>query len=72
MGDIVSVIDMPPKVLSTWWRGKHGFQVGNRELGVEKFKKTVFLDSSVIFWFSAYTGNGLYHQKFNAVMEKCR
>lgn len=29
MGDIVSVIDMPPKVLSTWWRGKHGFQVSN-------------------------------------------
>ncbi|KAM7050919.1 rho GTPase-activating protein 32 isoform 1-T1 [Molossus nigricans] len=28
VGDIVSVIDMPPKVLSTWWRGKHGFQVG--------------------------------------------
>ncbi|KAB1254867.1 Rho GTPase-activating protein 32 [Camelus dromedarius] len=32
VGDIVSVIDMPPKVLSTWWRGKHGFQVGNKEL----------------------------------------
>ncbi|XP_058520095.1 rho GTPase-activating protein 32 isoform X1 [Ochotona princeps] len=28
VGDIVSVIDMPPKVLSTWWRGKRGFQVG--------------------------------------------
>eukprot|EP00069_Balaena_mysticetus_P012000 bmy_07368T0 len=27
VGDIVSVIDMPPKVLSTWWRGKHGFQL---------------------------------------------
>ncbi|XP_029429014.1 rho GTPase-activating protein 32 isoform X2 [Rhinatrema bivittatum] len=28
VGDIVSVIDMPPKELTTWWRGKHGFQVG--------------------------------------------
>uniref|UniRef100_A0A8C4TAR0 Rho GTPase activating protein 32 n=1 Tax=Erpetoichthys calabaricus TaxID=27687 RepID=A0A8C4TAR0_ERPCA len=24
---IVSVIDMPPKEDTTWWRGKHGFQV---------------------------------------------
>lgn len=38
MGDIVSVIDMPPKVLSTWWRGKHGFQVGNKEFGVKNSK----------------------------------
>ncbi|XP_048184513.1 rho GTPase-activating protein 32 isoform X3 [Corvus hawaiiensis] len=28
VGDIVSVIDMPPKELTSWWRGKHGFQVG--------------------------------------------
>uniref|UniRef100_A0A8C5PWZ7 Rho GTPase-activating protein 32 n=1 Tax=Leptobrachium leishanense TaxID=445787 RepID=A0A8C5PWZ7_9ANUR len=28
VGDIVSVIDMPPKELTTWWRGKHGFHVG--------------------------------------------
>uniref|UniRef100_A0A8C7QP08 Rho GTPase-activating protein 32 n=1 Tax=Oncorhynchus mykiss TaxID=8022 RepID=A0A8C7QP08_ONCMY len=28
VGDIVSVIDMPPKEDTTWWRGKHGFQVG--------------------------------------------
>ncbi|XP_018083207.1 rho GTPase-activating protein 32-like isoform X3 [Xenopus laevis] len=28
VGDIVSVIDMPPKELTTWWRGKNGFQVG--------------------------------------------
>ncbi|KAM5132061.1 rho GTPase-activating protein 32 isoform 1-T1 [Mantella aurantiaca] len=28
VGDIVSVIDMPPKELTTWWRGKRGFQVG--------------------------------------------
>ncbi|XP_062873461.1 rho GTPase-activating protein 32 isoform X2 [Trichomycterus rosablanca] len=28
VGDIVSVIDMPPKEDSGWWRGKHGFQVG--------------------------------------------
>ncbi|GCB60734.1 hypothetical protein scyTo_0012792 [Scyliorhinus torazame] len=28
VGDIVSVIDMPPKDDTTWWRGKHGFQVG--------------------------------------------
>uniref|UniRef100_A0A671RHR5 Rho GTPase-activating protein 32 n=1 Tax=Sinocyclocheilus anshuiensis TaxID=1608454 RepID=A0A671RHR5_9TELE len=26
--DIVSVIDMPPKEDTGWWRGKHGFQVG--------------------------------------------
>ncbi|CAG5875614.1 unnamed protein product [Menidia menidia] len=26
VGDIVSVIDMPPKEDTTWWRGKHGFQ----------------------------------------------
>ncbi|XP_061660423.1 rho GTPase-activating protein 32 isoform X2 [Syngnathoides biaculeatus] len=28
VGDIVSVIDMPPKEDTAWWRGKHGFQVG--------------------------------------------
>uniref|UniRef100_A0A8D0L3X1 Rho GTPase activating protein 33 n=1 Tax=Sphenodon punctatus TaxID=8508 RepID=A0A8D0L3X1_SPHPU len=28
VGDIVSVIDMPPKEDRSWWRGKHGFQVG--------------------------------------------
>ncbi|XP_073667635.1 rho GTPase-activating protein 32 isoform X4 [Paramisgurnus dabryanus] len=28
VGDILSVIDMPPKDDTTWWRGKHGFQVG--------------------------------------------
>ncbi|XP_062841716.1 rho GTPase-activating protein 33 [Trichomycterus rosablanca] len=28
VGDILSVIDMPPKDETTWWRGKHGFQVG--------------------------------------------
>uniref|UniRef100_A0A671MIE3 Rho GTPase-activating protein 33-like n=1 Tax=Sinocyclocheilus anshuiensis TaxID=1608454 RepID=A0A671MIE3_9TELE len=27
VGDILSVIDMPPKEDTTWWRGKHGFQV---------------------------------------------
>uniref|UniRef100_A0A8C6XWM9 Rho GTPase activating protein 33 n=1 Tax=Naja naja TaxID=35670 RepID=A0A8C6XWM9_NAJNA len=26
--DIISVIDMPPKEDRSWWRGKHGFQVG--------------------------------------------
>ncbi|XP_031445099.1 rho GTPase-activating protein 32-like [Phasianus colchicus] len=28
VGDIVCIIDMPPKELSPWWRGKRGFQVG--------------------------------------------
>ncbi|XP_051966152.1 rho GTPase-activating protein 32-like isoform X2 [Xyrauchen texanus] len=28
VGDIVSVIDMPLKEDTGWWRGKHGFQVG--------------------------------------------
>ncbi|XP_069796074.1 rho GTPase-activating protein 33-like isoform X2 [Narcine bancroftii] len=28
VGDIVSVIDMPPKQETTWWRGKRSFQVG--------------------------------------------
>ncbi|KAG9335417.1 hypothetical protein JZ751_004739 [Albula glossodonta] len=28
VGDILSVIDMPPKEDTSWWRGKHGFQVG--------------------------------------------
>nr|DBA15739.1 TPA: hypothetical protein GDO54_003208 [Pyxicephalus adspersus] len=28
VGDIVSVIDMPPREDTSWWRGKHGFQVG--------------------------------------------
>ncbi|XP_050540334.1 GTPase-activating protein CdGAPr [Daktulosphaira vitifoliae] len=28
VGDIISVIDMPPPEDSTWWRGKHGFLVG--------------------------------------------
>ena len=46
MGDIVSVIDMPPKVLSTWWRGKHGFQVGSKEFGVEN-SKIVFSFSNI-------------------------
>lgn len=28
VGDMISVIDMPPAGESTWWRGKHGFAVG--------------------------------------------
>ncbi|XP_039626474.1 rho GTPase-activating protein 32 isoform X2 [Polypterus senegalus] len=28
VGNILSVIDMPPKEDTSWWRGKHGFQVG--------------------------------------------
>ncbi|XP_042895156.1 uncharacterized protein [Parasteatoda tepidariorum] len=28
VGDIISVIDMPPPEESSWWRGKKGFQVG--------------------------------------------
>nr|XP_061797484.1 rho GTPase-activating protein 32-like [Nerophis lumbriciformis] len=28
VGDIISVIDMPPKEDTGWWRGKHAFQVG--------------------------------------------
>ncbi|KAJ8005357.1 hypothetical protein DPEC_G00145780 [Dallia pectoralis] len=28
VGYILSVIDMPPKEDTSWWRGKHGFQVG--------------------------------------------
>ncbi|KAK2153627.1 hypothetical protein LSH36_291g07014 [Paralvinella palmiformis] len=28
VGDIISIIDMPPKEESQWWRGKKGFEVG--------------------------------------------
>ena len=28
VGDMISVIDMPPAEESVWWRGKRGFQVG--------------------------------------------
>jgi hypothetical protein len=28
VGDMISVIDMPPPEESVWWRGKRGFQVG--------------------------------------------
>nr|XP_032820568.1 rho GTPase-activating protein 32-like isoform X3 [Petromyzon marinus] len=28
VGNFVSVLDMPPKEDTTWWRGKHDFQVG--------------------------------------------
>ncbi|XP_076366943.1 LOW QUALITY PROTEIN: uncharacterized protein LOC143255339 [Tachypleus tridentatus] len=28
VGDMVSVIDMPPPEESTWWRGKRGYEVG--------------------------------------------
>lgn len=28
VGDMISVIDMPPAGESSWWRGKHGFAVG--------------------------------------------
>ncbi|XP_058809437.1 rho GTPase-activating protein 33 [Phymastichus coffea] len=28
VGDMISVIDMPPPGESSWWRGKHGFAVG--------------------------------------------
>ena len=27
VGDIISIIDMPPSDESSWWRGKHGFEV---------------------------------------------
>lgn len=41
VGDIVSVIDMPPKEEGTgWWRGKHGFQV-------KTLQYEVFLSSKV-------------------------
>lgn len=40
VGDIVSVIDMPPKVLSTWWRGKHGFQVSKKNTKCGKTQRT--------------------------------
>lgn len=49
MGDIVSVIDMPPKVLSTWWRGKHGFQVGNKEFGVENSKNVFSFNNICVY-----------------------
>ncbi|XP_032296797.1 rho GTPase-activating protein 33-like [Coturnix japonica] len=29
VGDVVCIIDMPPKELSPWWRGKRGFQAGS-------------------------------------------
>jgi len=28
VGDMISVIDMPPPEESVWWRGKRGFEVG--------------------------------------------
>lgn len=28
IGDMISVIDMPPAEESVWWRGKRGFVVG--------------------------------------------
>ncbi|KAK2191607.1 hypothetical protein NP493_50g04042 [Ridgeia piscesae] len=28
VGDIISIIDMPPSDESSWWRGKRGFEVG--------------------------------------------
>lgn len=37
VGDIVSVIDMPPTEDRSWWRGKRGFQVspaGCRQVGL--------------------------------------
>uniref|UniRef100_A0A3P8YXI4 Rho GTPase activating protein 32a n=1 Tax=Esox lucius TaxID=8010 RepID=A0A3P8YXI4_ESOLU len=34
VGDIVSVIDMPPKEDTGWWRGKHGFQVPSCQIGL--------------------------------------
>lgn len=36
VGDIVSVIDMPPKEDTGWWRGKHGFQVNHLLLCVKQ------------------------------------
>jgi len=27
VGDIISIIDMPPSDESSWWRGKRGFEV---------------------------------------------
>lgn len=40
VGDIVSVIDMPPKEDTGWWRGKHGFQVSPRStLSSDHLKK---------------------------------
>ena len=33
VGDIVSVIDMPPTEDRSWWRGKRGFQVSLARAG---------------------------------------
>ncbi|XP_062394653.1 rho GTPase-activating protein 33 isoform X2 [Sardina pilchardus] len=51
VGDILSVIDMPPKEDTSWWRGKHGFQVGFFpsecvELISEKLHQTVSAPAS--------------------------
>ncbi|KAL2084476.1 hypothetical protein ACEWY4_019994 [Coilia grayii] len=51
VGDILSVIDMPPKEDTSWWRGKHGFQVGFFpsecvELISEKLPQTVSAPAS--------------------------
>lgn len=57
VGDIVSVIDMPPKELTTWWRGKHGFQVGtsiSRESATE-----MKAGSSAVRVLSCCAGTGL-------------
>lgn len=48
VGDIVSVIDMPPKEDTTWWRGKHGFQVCYLQKTLQK-NRHVFLSSSQTF-----------------------
>lgn len=56
VGDIVSVIDMPPKEDTGWWRGKHGFQVQNAPFGMIRITLTMDCFSTLgkfVFWFFA-------------------
>uniref|UniRef100_A0A8C6XYN4 Rho GTPase activating protein 33 n=1 Tax=Naja naja TaxID=35670 RepID=A0A8C6XYN4_NAJNA len=55
VGDIISVIDMPPKEDRSWWRGKHGFQVG-------------FFPSECVELFSERPSPGVKPAEFHSVL----
>ncbi|PRD36182.1 UNVERIFIED_CONTAM: Rho GTPase-activating protein 33 [Trichonephila clavipes] len=48
VGDIISVIDMPPPKESSWWRGKKGFQVTSKKNNkeIDNRLKNLYLEAN--------------------------
>lgn len=62
----MSVIDMPPKEDTGWWRGKHGFQVGR----VASFISSVSKGYFCVALASLVLHNITYNSCYNLIQQK--